>query len=84
MNAIPRRSPMSLYGKDSHKRVCRMVGYALTLDDAEAWRQTSAILAHHLTSLELASVAWAALSAMEPEAREAVYDAAQWGWHDPS
>lgn len=73
------RSAMSLYAKDAHKRVCRMLGYALTLDDLVIWNQTSAILAHRLTSMELASVAYAVLSALEPETREAVYGAAQWG-----
>ena len=72
-------SAMSLYAKDRHKRVCRMLGYALTLDDPVAWNQTAAILGHRLTNMELASVAYVALSALEPESREAVYDAAQWG-----
>ena len=73
------RNAMSLYAKDRHKRVCRMLGYALTLDDPVTWNQTAAILGHRLTTNELASVAYVALSALEPESREAVYAAAHWG-----
>jgi len=73
------RNAMSLYAKDRHKRAAKMLAYALTLDDPVAWNQTAAILGHRLTNMELASVAYAALSALEPESREAVYDAAQWG-----
>ena len=75
----PGRSAMSLYAKDRHKRAAKMLAYALTLDDPVAWNQTAAILGHRLTTNELASVAYVALSALEPESREAVYDAAQWG-----
>jgi hypothetical protein len=42
----PGRSAMSLYAKDSHKRVCRMLGYALTLDDPVTWNQTAARSRH--------------------------------------
>ena len=73
------RNAMSLYAKDRHKRAAKMLAYALTLDDPVAWNQTAAILGHRLTTNELASVAYAALSALGPESREAVYDAAQWG-----
>ena len=75
----PGPSAMSQFAKDGHKRVCRMLGYALTLNDPITWQQTSAVLAHRLTSMELASVAFAALSALEPDTREAVFEAAQWG-----
>lgn len=70
---------LSKFAKDRHKRACRMVGYALTADDPAIWHQTAAILAHRLSTRELASVAYAALRALDPEAREMVFGAAQWG-----
>lgn len=72
-------SAMSLYAKDAHKRACRMIGYALTLNDPLMWNQTAAILGHRLTSMELASLAYAAMSALQADEREAVFWAAQWG-----
>ena len=75
----PGASAMSLYCKDAHKRACRMLGYALTLNDPATWHQAAAIFNRRLDRMELASVAFAALSAMEPEDREAVFGAAHWG-----
>jgi hypothetical protein len=74
-----RRNAMSMYAQDRHKRAARMVGFALTADDPAIWGQTAAILAHRLTIRETASLAFAALRALEPEARESVIDAAHWG-----
>lgn len=80
MNTVSRSpSAMSRYALDRHKRACRALGFALVIDQPQAWHQLSAILGHRLTRRELVSVSWAALSALEPEAREAVYEAAQWG-----
>jgi hypothetical protein len=76
---LPGRSAMSLYAKDGHKRACRMIGFALTLGDPAMWDQTAAVLSHRLTRKERASLAFTALSALEPDDREAVYEAAQWG-----
>ena len=73
----PGRSAMSLYAKDRHKRAAKVLAYALT--DPDTWAAAGAVWAVRLTTNELASVAYAALSALEPESREAVYDAAQWG-----
>jgi hypothetical protein len=76
----PGRSAMSLYGKDRHKRAAKMLGYALTLDDDPTiWTTTSAIWARRLTSTEFASIAYAALSALEPADREMTFNAAHWG-----
>ena len=74
-----RRNAMSMYAQDRHKRAARMVGFALTADDPAIWEQTAAILGHRLTIKETASLAFAALRALEPEARESVIDAAHWG-----
>ncbi|TKA98556.1 hypothetical protein FAZ78_00425 [Cereibacter changlensis] len=70
---------MAAFAKDRHKRACRMLGYALTLDDPGTWGQTTLILSHRLTGMELVSLAFAAMRALEPDAREAVFTAAQWG-----
>ena len=75
----PGRSAMSLYAKDGHKRACRMLGYALTLNEPTIWGQAATVLAHRLTAMELVALAFTALSALEPADREAVFDAAQWG-----
>ena len=77
--AIQPKSAMAAYAKDDYKRVCRMLGYALTLNDPLIWHQASGIFAYRLTSMELASVAFSVLSALDPETREAVFDAAQLG-----
>lgn len=75
----PRRSAMTLYAKNAYKRVCKMFGYALTLDDPQTWHQTAAIFNHWLTRRELVALAWAALSALEPQDRQDVFQAAHWG-----
>jgi hypothetical protein len=70
---------MSLYAKDRHKRAARIVGYALTADDPAIWVQTAALLGHRLSTMELASLAYAAMRALDPEVREMVFKAAHWG-----
>ena len=55
------------------------MGYALTADDAAIWTDMGAVLAVRLTDLELARLAYVALAALTPDAREAVFVAAQWG-----
>jgi hypothetical protein len=74
-----RRSAMSLFAKDGHKRACKMLGYALTLNDPAIWGDTAAIFALRLSPPERAALAYTALRTLEPEAREAVFDAAHWG-----
>jgi hypothetical protein len=75
----PGRNAMSAFAKDRHKRTCRMLGFALTLGDPATWDQAAAVLAHRLTRFEIASLAFTALSALEPDDRQAVADAAVWG-----
>ncbi|QCP86512.1 hypothetical protein EYE35_12720 [Cereibacter sphaeroides] len=71
---------MSLYALDRHKRACRMLGYVLTVgDDPGAWVYLATVLFVRLTPRERAALAYAALSTIEPDAREAVFSAAQWG-----
>ena len=70
---------MSLYAKDRHKRAAKMLGFALTADTPDLWHGTAAVWAKRLTTAELASLAYAALLGLEPDDREAVFGAAQWG-----
>ena len=55
------------------------MGYALVADDAAIWTDVGAVLAVRLTDLELARLAYVALSALDPDARQAVFVVAQWG-----
>ena len=70
---------MSRYALDRHKRAARAVGYALTADDPVIWNGVGAVLAVRLTDLELARLAYLALAALDSDAPEAVFVAAQWG-----
>ncbi|SNS50981.1 hypothetical protein SAMN05421763_10227 [[Luteovulum] sphaeroides subsp. megalophilum] len=71
---------MSLYALDRHKRACRMLGFTLTVgDDPGAWVALATVLFARLTPQERAALAFAALSTIEPDARESVFSAAQWG-----
>lgn len=72
----PSRSAMSKYSKDSRKRAARMLGYALTLDDPKTWNHLGYVLYARLTPSELESVAFAILTALDRDARELVYRAA--------
>lgn len=74
-----RANAMSRYAKARHKRVARMVGYCLTAGDPQTWGGLSAVITVRLTPLEVASLAFAALRALEPAERELVLSAAQWG-----
>ena len=62
-----RRSLMSIYAKPRHKAAARVLGYAVTLNSAEAWCAAATIWHVRLTPQEAAGMAWAALKAMEPE-----------------
>ncbi len=75
----PNRSAMARYAQDRHKRAARTLGYALTADAPDVWGQASAIFSARLTRLELAALAFAALRALDGEAREMVFEAAYWG-----
>ena len=73
---------MSKHAQDRHKRAAKMLGYALTLNDAPTWVQAGAVWQMRLTEVELASVAFAALQGLEPDTRLAVFGAAQWEAHN--
>lgn len=77
--AKSRPNAMSLYAQDRHKRAARVIGCALVADAPDVWGNAGIVLAVRLTPLELAALAFTALSAMEPDAREDVFRAAQWG-----
>lgn len=76
----PKRSgnAMSRHAQDRHKRVARMLGYCLTADDPRTWGGLSNVITVRLTPLEIASLAFAALRALEPAERQMVHAAAQW------
>lgn len=75
-----RASNFGSFIKDRHKRASRMLGYALTLNDAKAWEGASFVFAVRLHQGELSGLAFAALRALEPEPRQAVFDLAHWGY----
>jgi hypothetical protein len=72
----PGRGAIAKFAQDRHKRAARMILYALVADDPAIWNQTAAILAHRLTERETAALAFAALRALDPEARAMTCDAA--------
>lgn len=74
-----RPSAVSCHAKDHHKRVAQMVGYALTAGDAAAWGGFSVVISVRLAPIQVASIAFAAMRALEPTERESVFAAAQWG-----
>lgn len=75
-----RRAPsLGKYLSDRHKRASRMLASALVLNDAEAWQQAAFVFAVRLHQGELSGLAFAALRALEPEPRQAVFDLAHWG-----
>lgn len=75
----PSRSAMYLYAKDRHKRAARMLGYALTADVPDLWDGLAVVLSARLTETEIASIAFAALSALDPPSRVMTFNAAHWG-----
>ncbi|MCK0102535.1 hypothetical protein [Pseudohalocynthiibacter sp. F2068] len=64
---LPGRSTMSLYGKDDHKRVSKMLGYALTLGDERAWTDASVVFQARLTPTECGRAAAAFLLALDED-----------------
>jgi len=80
MNAItPKitgRSIMAQHAKPAHKAAARMVGYALTLGDADGYLALAGVLELRLTDQERAGLAYAALRAMDHGAACTVADAA--------
>ena len=63
----PKRSAMSLYGKDAHKRVAKCIGYALTVGSDKAWDDLSLILEARLSERERVALAYAALNSLDEE-----------------
>ncbi len=63
---------MSKFAKPAHKAVARIVGYALTIGDADGWLDVAAILPARLTDAERAALAYAALRSLTPEQAELV------------
>ncbi|SLN70905.1 hypothetical protein [Roseisalinus antarcticus] len=62
--------------KSEHKRMARVIGYTLTLGDADAWAGFTTVARVRLTIEERAALAWAALRALDtPEQAEMVADA---------
>ena len=53
-----------------HKRMSRMLGYCLTLGDADAWLRFSVAAAARLTVSERAGLAYAALASLPADVRE--------------
>lgn len=65
--ALAPRSIMSTCAKPSHKAAARMVGYALTLGDADGYADLADVLALRLTDQERAGLAYACLRAMDDQ-----------------
>jgi len=61
------RSGLSQLMKPEHKRMARMLGYALTLGNADAWSGFGYVAATRLTDTERAALAFSALSSLDPE-----------------
>ena len=59
---------MSLYAKDAHKRVSKMVGYALTLGTEDAWHGAAYVFAARLTEAERTALAYAVLQSLDHDA----------------
>ena len=66
---------MSLYAKPAHKRMARMLGFALTLGDGITWRSFAAVAFARLTREERVALAWAALWALDEDDAVAVVEA---------
>ena len=70
----PRTGKSSLlakHGKPAHKRTARVLGYALTLNDATGWQALTQTFSKHLSERECAGVALMALIAL-PDATAAL------------
>ena len=73
-----RRKPslLSKHIKPDHKRMSRMIGYTLTLGDADAWAGFVAVATARMTPEERAALAFPALRSLDtPEQAELVAEA---------
>ena len=69
-------STLSKFMKPDHKRMSRVMGYALTIGDADAWSGFATVAMAKATVAERAGLAWAALRALDtPEQVEQVVEA---------
>ncbi len=59
-----RRSAMSMFAKDNHKRIAKVLGFALTLGTESAWHGLTIILMARLSEAERASLAFASLNSL--------------------
>lgn len=78
------RSEMSKYAKDNHKRIARLVGYALTLDQVDAWWMLSALMRAHLTVTERTSLTFMALKSLDRDDAMQTVEAAFSGAGQPN
>jgi hypothetical protein len=60
---------------DRHRRAARAIEHALVADSPEGWAALVVILGTRLTPLENASLAWAGMTAADPEDAALVADA---------
>ena len=72
-------SSVARHSLPRHRKAARMIGFALVAGDPALWPATSLVLQCRLTTLELSGLAFAAMRTLEPDDRQAVFDAAQWG-----
>jgi hypothetical protein len=61
------------------KRAVRMLALSLFLDDPLQWLRLAKVMNAGLSGRERGMLAFAALRSLEPDPREAVFDAAHWG-----
>ena len=72
-DTLRKASTLAKFMKPDHKRMARVIGYTLTLSNADAWAGFTTVARARLTSEERAALAWAALRALDtPEQAELV------------
>lgn len=73
-NCTPKKVPsaMAKFAKDTHKRAARVVGYALTLGDADAWADAALFFSLRLSEDERAGIAWAGLRSLSSDRAEEI------------
>lgn len=67
---------MSRFARPAHKRIARVIGYALTLRSAEGWWKASAVMSVSLKPEERAALAYAALTSLDERTAYATAEAA--------
>ncbi|PZX18759.1 hypothetical protein LX81_00452 [Palleronia aestuarii] len=60
-------STLSKLMNPAHKSVARMIGYSLTLGDFDGWQRFAALILARLSDRGRLGLAWAALTALDPE-----------------